>query len=409
MALQIDAGELDPGRVHQVNVWGIKQDPVPHYLDWLERGPFYTVMDGNVPSAVFARYRDVEAIHRDFRRFSSVKPKVAGLERLDYFNGQPNLAYIDPPDHTRLRRLVQPGFSSRLVEGLVPGIEAKIDDLLAEAEASGPSVEFMHQVAHPLSASTLLGLFLGVPEEGHAVFDELTHAIYLLNSVKAGGVKPDEYLRAWQRGADYSMQLVEEVRRNPREDVITAVVNEADTGSRITGDELLGMLLALYVGGLSSVAAFQGNALVLLGQHPDQQALLKREPELVDAAFDEIMRMDSPGTVTFRFATEDMEFAGLPLWKDMPVYISQQATGYDATVYEDPLRFDVTRRPKMLQFGGGVHLCIGAPIARLVFRCLMTAVNRRWPAWRLDPPDQPFEFEGFPGERLRKQLLFRID
>ncbi len=347
MALQIDARELDQSRVHQVNVWGIKHDPVPFYLDWLERGPFYTVMDGGVPSAVFARYRDVEAIHRDYRLFSSVKPKVAGLERLDYFNGQPNLAYLDPPDHTRLRRLVQPAFSARLVEGLVPGIEAKIDELLARAEASGQGVEFMSQVAHPLSAATLLGLFLGV--------------------------------------------------------------HEADTGTRITGDELLGMLLTLYVGGLSSVAAFQGNALVLLGRNPDQRELLMNSPELVDAAFDEVMRMDSPGTVTFRFATEDAEFAGLPILKDMPVYISQQATGYDSTVYDDPLRFDIRRQPKMLQFGGGVHMCIGAPLARLVFRSLMTSVNRRWPGWRLDGPDQAFEFEGFPGERLRKALKLRID
>lgn len=167
-------------RVHQVDVWGIKHDPIPFYLDWLERGPFYTVMDGGVPSAVFARYRDVEAIHRDYQRFSSVKPKVAGLERLDYFNGQPNLAYVDPPDHTRLRRLVQPAFSPRLVEGLLPGIGAKIDELLARAEMSGPGVEFMSQMAHPLSAATLLGLFLGVPDDGHAVFDELTNAIYLI-------------------------------------------------------------------------------------------------------------------------------------------------------------------------------------------------------------------------------------
>jgi len=148
---------------------------------------------------------------------------------------------------------------------------------------------------------------------------------------------------------------------------------------------------------------------VLLGRNPDQRELLMNSPELVDAAFDEVMRMDSPGTVTFRFATEDAEFAGLPILKDMPVYISQQATGYDSTVYDDPLRFDIRRQPKMLQFGGGVHMCIGAPLARLVFRSLMTSVNRRWPGWRLDGPDQAFEFEGFPGERLRKALKLRID
>src|SRR5262245_18564753 len=197
MTLQIDAREVDPSKVHQINVWSIKQDPVPHFLVWLERGPFYTVMDGDVPSAVFARYRDVETIYRDYRRFSSVKPHVKGIDKLDYFNGQPNLAYVDPPQHTRLRRLVQPAFSASLVEALDGGIDARVGQLLGAGEAGSPGVEFMGQVAHPLSAHTLPGLFLWVPEDGHAIFDRLNQGIYLLYTLQPGAPKPDEYMRAW--------------------------------------------------------------------------------------------------------------------------------------------------------------------------------------------------------------------
>jgi cytochrome P450 len=409
MTLQIDTRELDPSKIHQVNAWSIKQDPVPHFLDWLERGPFYTVMDGDVPSAVFARYKDVEAIYRDHRRFSSVKPHVKGLDKLDYFNGQPNLAYVDPPQHTRLRKVVQPAFSPRLVEALADGIGAKLAQLFSAAEATGPSVEFMGQIAHPLSAHTLLGLFLGVPEEGNAIFDRLNRGIYMLYTMQPGAPKPDEYMRAWQEAADYSNRLADERRRHPREDVVSSLVAAAEVGERITGEELLGMLLTLYVGGLSSVAAVVGNGLVLVGRHDDQRALLARSPELADPAFDEIMRMDSPGTVNFRFATKDTEVSGLRIWKDMPVYISQQAAGYDPAMYQDPLRFDITRRPKILQFGAGVHLCIGAPIARLVWRRLITEMNARWPAWQLDGPDQELRYdEGFPGERLPNEVRIRI-
>ncbi len=376
MALEIDARELDPQKIRQVNVWdeAIRQNPIPYFVDWLQAGPFYTVMDGDVLSAVFARYKDVEGIYRDPRRFSSVKPHVAGLEKLDYFNGQPNLAYVDPPDHTRLRRLVQPAFNQKLIDELVSGVDAKVEGLLSAAESRGAQVEFMAQIAHPVSSSTLLGLFLGVPEEGYAVFNALNDAIYLLNTVKAGGPKPEEYMQAWHEAADYSNRLA---------------------------------LLTLYVGGLSSVASFLGNAVVLLGRNHDQQELLVQSPELVDPAFDEVMRMDSPGTINYRFATENTEFAGLRIWKDMPVYISLQATGFDTTVYQDPLRFDITRRPKTLQFGAGIHFCIGAPIARLIFRSVIAAMNAQWPRWELDGPDQALEYEGFPGERLPRSVRIR--
>ncbi len=409
MALEIDARELDPQKIRQVNVWdeAIRQNPIPYFVDWLQAGPFYTVMDGDVLSAVFARYKDVEGIYRDPRRFSSVKPHVAGLEKLDYFNGQPNLAYVDPPDHTRLRRLVQPAFNQKLIDELVSGVDAKVEGLLSAAESRGAQVEFMAQIAHPVSSSTLLGLFLGVPEEGYAVFNALNDAIYLLNTVKAGGPKPEEYMQAWHEAADYSNRLAEDRRQHPRDDVISALVSAAGEGGRLNGDELLGMLLTLYVGGLSSVASFLGNAVVLLGRNHDQQELLVQSPELVDPAFDEVMRMDSPGTINYRFATENTEFAGLRIWKDMPVYISQQATGFDTTVYQDPLRFDITRRPKTLQFGAGIHFCIGAPIARLIFRSVIAAMNAQWPRWELDGPDQALEYEGFPGERLPRSVRIR--
>lgn len=374
-----------------------KANPYPYYRQWTKMPPFMAEVAGQ-RAVVAARYKDVAAIYLDHKRFSSVKPPSPDMDRFDFFNGLKDLTHTDPPDHTRLRRTVNPAFSPGAIAKMRDGIRGRIDELLEPVLANGCRFDVMSELAHPLSLEVLLGLLLDVPKEDYRLFARMTRAMGMLGETTPDGGKPKEYLEAWADCEAYCRRVAASQETDPTDDVIGAIVAAARAGSLSEG-EMLVMVINVFVGGLSTIATLIGNAFVQILSHPGEYALLRRDPALAGPAVDEVLRIDSPGLFNFKFAATDLELAGLRVPKGMTVYLIHQATGFDPEVFPDPERFDIRRGARQhLSFGYGVHFCLGAHLARLATQLVLEAAVLRLPELRLDPR-RPVTYGGWEQER----------
>lgn len=359
-----------------------KRDPYAYYVEWTARGPFWASVGGSA-AVIAARFDDVEAIYRDHATFSSVKPPGPDMARFDFFNGYQDLVHTDPPVHTRLRSTVQAAFTPAAIARLGPRIQSLAEELIG-AVTSGPTeTDLMAALARPMSERTMLGILLDLPVIAYPVFINLSQAMALVGTEAPGEPKPRAYLDAWEAGRKYCLALIERRRAHPGDDLVGHVV-QAHVHGKLTADELLVMLIGLFVGGIGSVATAIGNAFVQLLSRPAQYALLRQDPALATQAVEEVLRYDSPGLYNYKFAAHDCDFGGLTIPKDTTIYLMHQAAGFDPRLYPDPLRFDIARPvTRHLSFGYGVHVCIGAPIARAALRAVLGSAARQLPALRL--------------------------
>lgn len=382
-----------------------KRDPHAWYAELARRPPFWALAEGK-RVVVAARFHDVEAIYRDHDTFSSVKPPEPGMERFDFFNGFQDLVHTDPPEHTRLRAVVQPAFSPAAVSRLETAVRALVDELLEPILAGPEEFELMAQFARPLSTRTMLGILLGMDSGDFPVFVDLSRAMELLSEVPAGGRPPQAYADAWEAGRRYCLRLIEARRAAPGND-LAGIVIAAHLDGRLSADELFVMLIGLFVGGLSTIATQVGNGLYHLVSRPEQYRLLVADPALAANAFEEAMRFDSAGLFNYKFAKRDCVFESLEIPAGTTVYILQHATGFDPAVYEDPFRFDIRRNVRRhLGFGFGVHVCLGAPLARLVGRSVLARFAQRLPGLRL-ACDAPLRYGGWLQERAPEEVRLR--
>jgi cytochrome P450 len=352
---------------------------------------------------VAARYHDVQAVYANHQTFSSVKPPQSQMESVDYFNGTTDMAFSDEPVHGRLRAVLQPVFTVSAARHLEEDIRRLVEDLLDQVDHGDGSMEVMHDLARPLSARVLLGLLLKTPPGDFAIFERLAASMHLLAGTLPGGERPQEYLEAWDAARAYCLQAVERDRIGSADDVLDRVLAARDKGV-ISGDELFGMLFTLYLGGLSTTATQIGNALVQLMSRPDQYRILCDDRTRVAGAVEECLRYDSAGLFNYRFVREDIKWAGLDLPAGTTIYIVQQACGFDPTVVEDPLRFDVNRPARHLVFGFGIHTCIGAPIARVAVRAVLASMTERYPSLRFAPGALPIDYGGMAQERAAQRV-----
>lgn len=374
-----------------------KANPYPYYREWTRKPPFWATVAGQ-RVVVAARYHDVAAIYLDHASFSSVKPPSPDMARFDFFNGLKDLTHNDPPDHTRLRRTVNAAFAPGAVARMRRGIQARIDVLFDGLIAQGSRFEVMGGLANPLSLDVMLGILLDVPKDDYPVFRRMSHAMGLLGTVAEGEGKPREYLEAWADCEAYCRRVIADQAVRPTDDVIGAIV-QAERDGALSQDEMLVMIINVFVGGLSTIATLIGNAFVQLLSHPYAYAELRQDPARAADAIDEVLRFDSPGLFNYKFAAKDLNLAGLHVAKGTTVYLIHQATGFDASVFENPERFDIGRRARNhLSFGYGVHFCLGAHVARLVGELVLKAMAERMPPLRLDP-ETPVRYGGWEQER----------
>ncbi|MBW8484983.1 cytochrome P450 [Actinomadura parmotrematis] len=294
---------------------------------------------------------------------------------------------LDPPDHTRLRRLVGKAFTARLVERLRPRIAALVDELLGGLRGE---VDLIAGLAYPLPV-ILISELLGVPPEDRDRFKGWS-------DILARGLDPDFLLppaelaardAAREEFAAYFRGLAARRRAEPRDDLLSALVAVPPGDDALTEEELLATCVLLLVAGHETTVNLIGNGTLALLRHPDQLAWLRAHPEAMPAAVEELLRYDPPVQLTLRTALADTELAGHEIAKGQLVLLLIGAANRDPAVFADPDRLDLARyldggasgpAARHLAFGLGIHFCLGAPLARLEGELALRGLLDRDPA-----------------------------
>lgn len=305
----------------------------------------------------------------------------------EYIRAQHNMMlFRDPPDHTRLRSLVNKAFTPRMVQQLEPRIQSLTDDLLAPYE-SGQSFDAADVLAFPLPVMVIADM-LGVPREDRdlvkrwsTVFAQTLDIRATMETYAAGNHMVIEF-------RDYFRQIVADRTKSPQDDLMSALVRVVDQdGDRLSEDELLDMGILLLVAGHETTRNLIANELILLAQHPGATARLRTSPDLIPAAVEEALRCEPPVMVTTRIVRDDMDFGGHHLKRGDIATAWICAANRDPQVFPDPDAFDVSRaNNRHLAFAQGIHYCLGAPLARLEGAIALRAVLDRYPTFQLARP-----------------------
>jgi cytochrome P450 len=303
----------------------------------------------------------------------------------------------DPPDHTRLRALVSKAFTPRLVEGMRGRIQAIADALLDALEDKG-DIDLIDEYAFPLPV-TVIAELLGVPVEDRDKFRQWSDAAVSGNATK-------EYIEKiliphMQAFTNYLRAMFEEKRRNPEDDLISALVRAEEAGDRLSEDELLGMVFLLLIAGHETTVNLIGNGVLALLEHPDQLQKLRNDPSFIKLAVEELLRYDGPvETSTERFAREDVAISKTKIPKGEMVLVVLAAADRDPERFPYPDTLDITRTDnKHLAFGKGIHHCLGASLARMEGQIAVGTLLRRMPNLRLKAPPKSLVWR--PGLVLR--------
>jgi cytochrome P450 len=343
-------------------------------------------------AAVLTRYADVEAVLRDprfsvdrmrahvFQAFSDRFPRQL-LEGPDGFR---TMLMMDPPDHTRLRHLVNRAFTPRRVEERMrPRIEALVDELLAAVRERG-EMDVMRDFAEPLPAIVIAEL-LGVPARDHRQFKQWSSE--LLAEGPARAFEPGAQQRTaalFRRLREYMRGIVTERREAPGEDLISGLIEAQEERDALSEGELISTSLLLLIAGHETTTNLIGNGLLALLRNPDQLERLRREPGLLENAIEELLRFDSPVQATVRIATEDVAIGGAVIPKDAVAVVLLGAANRDPAEFPEPDRLDLARaNVRHLSFGLGTHFCLGAGLARLEARTAFRGLLERFPRMRL--------------------------
>ena len=290
---------------------------------------------------------------------------------------------VDPPDHTRLRRLAMPAFTKGRIAALEPRIRSIVDNLLDDLQdrsADGP-VDLVAGFAFPLPFTVICEL-LGVPEPERA---DLGRWFRTLLSPYSGPEPPVEAVTASTAIVDYLTALVERKRTEPGVDLVTDLVVAADRDNALTEQEMLSTVFQLVVAGHDTTTSLIGNGTVALLRHPEQRDALVADPSLVPRVVEECMRWDAPVPhSTFRYTTEEVLLGGVVIPAFAQVIVSLAAANRDAARYGDAESFDIHRTDRgHLALGHGIHHCLGAPLARMEARIALSALHSRFPSMRL--------------------------
>ena len=354
------------------------QDPYPTYAALRERDPVHRSRLMN--AWVFARHADIDTILRDHQRFGNDprKGKLSRRQRKSLPADEDfTMLFLDPPDHKRLRALVNKAFTPKAVNALGPHIRSLLGDLLDDIEDPA-GFDLMEAVAQPLPVIVIAEM-LGVPPEDRAQFKVWSNqrARVLEPMIDA---REREVAEAANRALnDYFMPIIKERRAAPKDDIVSALAQAEEEGDRLTEHEMLNMMRLLLIAGNETTTNLIGNGILALLRHPDQLQQLREDPSLIPAAVDELLRFDSPVQTDFRRVLEDCEVNGFPLRRRDNIVVLLGAANRDPDVFDDPDRLDVGRGVRShLSFGRGIHHCIGAPLARLEGRIVLEMLLERF-------------------------------
>lgn len=359
-------------------------DPYPTYARLRAEDPVHASQFG---ALVFSRYADCLALLRDPRSSSDGKKSTAYQEAVGQgtidpemlIMEEPSFLFLDPPDHTRLRGLVNKAFTPRVIERLRPRIQARVDDLLDEAAERG-SLEIIEDLAYPLPVAVICEM-LGVPVEDHVTFREWSRqAARSLDPVET--LSPEEQEQrenVIESFRNYFRDLIAKRRESPQDDLISALIAAEDEGNTLSEAELISTCILLLIAGHETTVNLIGNGTLALLRNPDQFAKLRDDPSLAQGAVEEVLRYDPPVQFTGRIALEEMEIGGATLQKGQQSVILLASANRDAAQFPDPDRFDITREGnQQIAFSFGIHFCLGAPLARVEGQIALSTLVRRF-------------------------------
>jgi cytochrome P450 len=378
-----------------------RADPYPTYAQMRAKMPVCgrtNPHDGTTTWFV-TRYDDVVSVLRDHKRFvKNYRNSLTSAEQEALAPDPPMLRLVsnhmlnmDPPDHTRLRALVNKAFTTSMVEQLETRMQQIADELIDKVIERG-QMDLIHDYAFPLPVIVIAEM-LGVPTRDRGRFRNWSHAIVTPTpNAERTAQKLAKTRQLMEDFIAYLRKISAQRRQKPGDDLLTSLLLAEDAGDRLSEDELFSMVLLLIVVGHETSVNLIGNGLLSLFKHPDQMALLQQksgqEPNLLPLAVEEMLRYDCPvERAPMRFAAEDVRIGDQLIRRGDSVSLVLGSANRDETIFDRPDTFDIQRSPnKHLAFGLGVHYCLGAPLARLEGRVAVETLLRRLPNIQLAMP-----------------------
>jgi hypothetical protein len=343
-------------------------------------------------------YEDVVAVLQDHQRFSSRGRVTNVLQRelqpsalaeahplIDHYSK--GLINVDPPDHTRMRRLAQKTFLPRTLERLRPRVEEIVNDLIDEFEPTG-KMDVVRDFAYPLPI-TVIAELLGVPAADR---DNLKHWSGAILEFQAVPRTDAEVVLRSQKALlelrDYFRGVFAQRRRKPEQDLISELLAVEEQGDHLTEEELLSTCVSILIGGHETTTSLLSSAVWLFINHPDLLARARQAPASMSGAVEEVLRFESPFQRLTRVAKEDVEIRGQKIRQGQTVMGLLGAANRDPAQFPDPARFDIERSPnRHVAFAHGIHFCLGAGLARLEAPIALNILFRRLPGLRLENRD----------------------
>ena len=388
----------------------ILQNPYPTYARMHEEGPLHYVDVGSKWAvwAIFS-HADCSAIAKDPRLSAKRAQQMllplpfsshAEFSELARMLGL-WLIFMDPPEHTRLRKLMNKGFSPAAIEGLRPQVEAIVDQMLGSLR-HGSEIDLMREFANPMPVR-IISAMLGVPQELHETFVNWSRAIAVFRG------SPDrtvEQARAAQDAlvqmTDFFRKTVAERRRNKGNDLISLLIDIEEDGEVLTEEELYAQCIALLFAGHETTRNLIGNGMYTLLQHPEQTTELREQPEIIRTAVEEILRYESPVQFTARVLKEEIEVCGQRIPQKWSILCMLGAANRDPKQFKEPNKLNLKRlNNQHLAFSAGPHFCIGSQLARLEGQIAILKLVQRFPEMKLTGPKPEwaatFGFRGLKG------------
>ncbi|MET3941805.1 cytochrome P450 [Paenibacillus sp. PvP094] len=386
------------------------QQPFPVYEKLRAEEPVHRLLLPSGHAAwMVTRYEDAVNILQDGRFVTgvldnrndeseeSLPPHQAIISR--------NLISVGPEDHRRLRRLIQKAFTPRMIERLRGRIVEISDELLDKIQA-GNTQEFdlIEDYAFPLPIIVICEM-LGVPLKDQDKFRAWSNTIMESVSNPQMNQESDEVMKAF---VDYLQELITERRNHIQQDLISDLISIEEEGDKLTEQELYALVFVLIIAGHETTVNLIGNGMLALLEHPQQKQLLMEQPDLIQAAVEEVLRFNGPAEISnVRWAAENVDFQGIQIRQGDMMLVALSSANRDSSRYENPDTFDITRKVNdHIAFGKGIHYCLGAPLARLEGEIAINALLHRLPEIRLNTDAELLEWR--PGMIIRGLKAFPV-
>ncbi|RPK31345.1 cytochrome P450 family protein [Paenibacillus xylanexedens] len=386
------------------------QQPFPVYEKLRAEEPVHRLLLPSGHAAwMVTRYEDAVNILQDSRFVTgvldnrndeteeSLPPHQAIISR--------NLISVGPEDHRRLRRLIQKAFTPRMIERLRGRIVEISDELLDKIQA-GNTREFdlIEDYAFPLPIIVICEM-LGVPLKDQDKFRAWSNTIMESVSNPQMNQESDEVMKAF---VNYLQELITQRRNHIQQDLISDLIGIEEEGDKLTEQELYALVFVLIIAGHETTVNLIGNGMLALLEHPQQKQLLMDQPDLIQAAVEEVLRFNGPAEISnVRWAAENVDFQGIQIRQGDMMLVALSSANRDSSRYENPDTFDITRKVNdHIAFGKGIHYCLGAPLARLEGEIAINALLQRLPDIRLNTDADLLEWR--PGMIIRGLKAFSV-